>query len=67
MQLLTQQENNYKGFVQILFDSTNKRMDNMIKKVQDLKISLQYSQKEVEDLKETFKELTIKRKKHTQT
>lgn len=62
MQLLTQQENNFKCFVQILVDSTNKRMDDMIKEVHDLKISLQFSQKEVEDLKETCRELNTKNK-----
>ena len=56
-QLLTQQENNFKGFIQILVNSTDQRMDNMIKEVQDLKISLQSYQKGVEG---GSQELTIK-------
>lgn len=47
--LIEQQERNYKSFIQMFMDSTNIRIDNIMKDVQDLKNSLQYSQAELED------------------
>ena len=40
---LQQQENSFKCFVQILVDSTNKRMDDLTRDVQELKNNLQFS------------------------
>jgi hypothetical protein len=51
-QLLQQQENSFKCFVQILMDSTNTIMDNLTRKVQDLKNSLQFSQGQNDELKQ---------------
>lgn len=48
--LIEQQERNFKTFVQLFMDSTNQRMDNIMKHVQDIKMSLQFSQKDVDDL-----------------
>jgi hypothetical protein len=42
-----------RAFVQILVDSTNKRRADLTREVQDLKNSLQFSQGEVDVLKET--------------
>ena len=49
--LLQQQESSFKGFVQLLMDSFNKRLDNVSKEVCDLKSSLSYTQKDVDELK----------------
>lgn len=37
----------------LILDSTNKQVDELVKEVQELKSSLQYSQKEIDDLKVT--------------
>ena len=50
--MLQQQENSFKCFVQILVDSTNKRMDDLTREVQDLKNSLQFSQGQHDRLKQ---------------
>jgi hypothetical protein len=42
-----------KSFVQILRDSTNRRMNDLTREVQDLKNSLQFTQGELDVLKET--------------
>lgn len=43
---LLQQQNSYKGFVHMLMDSFNKRLDGLLKELYDLKSSLQHTQKE---------------------
>lgn len=50
-ELLEQQERNYKSFLQMLVDSTNSRIDNMVKEVQDLKSSLQFTQSDLNAVK----------------
>ena len=49
--LLEQQHNNFKGFVKIIMDSTNSRLDAITKDLQDIKTSLQFTQKDVDDIK----------------
>lgn len=49
MALLHQEQENFKAFVQIIVDSTNSRL-NVISRVK-VKVSLQLTQKEVDDLK----------------
>lgn len=49
--LLQQQQDNFKSFVQIIMDSTNARFDLLIKELQDIKTSLQFTQKDVDELK----------------
>ena len=49
--LLQQQQENFKGFVKIILDSTNTRMDDISKEVQEIKASIHYTQKEVDDIK----------------
>lgn len=51
MALLQQQQENFKGFIKLIIDSTNTRMDTVMRDVQDLKTSIQFTQKEVDDLK----------------
>lgn len=51
MDMLQQQERSYKSFVEIIIDSTNKRCDETIKELHELKTSVQFTQKEVDDMK----------------
>ena len=57
-QLLQQQENIFKCFVQILVDSTNKRMDALTREGQDLKNSLQFSKGQLDELKQENGKMT---------
>lgn len=49
--MLDRMETSFKSSTQIVLDSANKRIDGLVREVQDLKTSLQFSQKEVDDLK----------------
>lgn len=60
-QLLQQQENGFKCFVQKLIDSTNKRMDDLTREVQDMN-SLQFSQCQLDELKQENGKMTAIRK-----
>lgn len=44
-------EKNFKTCVQIIVDSSNRRMDDLSKQVYDLKVSLEMTQKEFDDFK----------------
>lgn len=50
--LIEQQERSYRAFMQMILDSTNKRVDELMKEVQELRSSLQFSQNEVDELKQ---------------
>ncbi|KAI8499875.1 hypothetical protein Bbelb_221920 [Branchiostoma belcheri] len=50
-ELLELQERNFKSFLDTIMESTHKRMDNIIREVQEIKDSLQYSQKEIDENK----------------
>lgn len=50
-ELLQQQESNVKVCVHTFMDTTNTRMDAILKELQELKISLHFTQKKVDDLK----------------
>lgn len=50
-ELLSQQESNFKTCVSTIMETCNKRIDEMLKDVQDLRTSLQFTQKELDDLK----------------
>ena len=65
--LINQLENSFKSFVQMIHDSSNKRCDDLNREVQDLKRSLEYSQKEVDELKTTLESLTSGTIKHLQS
>lgn len=49
--LLQQQQDNFKSFVHVIMDSTNARFDSLTKEQQDIKTSLQFTQKDVDELK----------------
>ena len=53
-ELLQTQEANFKSFIQIFVDSTNKRVDDFLIKVtqeiSELKTSLEFSQKDLDDI-----------------
>lgn len=57
--LLQQQEISYKGFVHMLMDSFNKRLDWVLKELCDFKSSLQYTQKDVDGLKSVSDKLLL--------
>ena len=57
-QLLQQKENSFNCFVQILMNSTNKIMDDLTREVQDLKNSLQFSQGQLNELKQENSKMT---------
>lgn len=50
-ELLLQQESNFKMCVSAIMETCNKRIDGMLKDLQDLRTSLQFTQKELDDIK----------------
>lgn len=50
-ELMLQQETSYKNFTQIIIHSANQRVDELMKEMQKLRHSLQFTQKEVDALK----------------
>lgn len=56
--LLQQQQEMFKDFVKIIMDSINSRLDAITKEVQELKTSIQYTQKEVDEMKITIAKQT---------
>ena len=51
-ELLSVQESSMKSFFSAYMDSTNVRIDNLIKEVRDLKASLEFTQSQVEELRQ---------------
>ena len=49
--MLEQQEKSFKSCVQIIVDSSNRRIDDLSKQVYDFKVSLEMTQKEFDDFK----------------
>lgn len=49
-EMLNRQEANFRSFIQIVLDSANNRIDTLVREVQDLKTSLQYSQKDIDEI-----------------
>ncbi|KAJ4923008.1 hypothetical protein JOQ06_021709 [Pogonophryne albipinna] len=49
--LLQQQQKNFRGFVKIIMDSTNTRLDAITRKVQEIRSSIQFTQKDADDMK----------------
>ncbi len=49
--LIDQQEKNFKSCVEILIDSSNKRVSELLKEVQDLRVSLEFIEKEFQEYK----------------
>ena len=50
MQLLQQQESNFKTVVELLVNNVNTRIDKLTRETQELRSSLQFSQKDIDDL-----------------
>ncbi len=50
-ELLQQQESNFKICMYTFMETTSLRIDTIVKELQELKVSLQFTQKEVDDLK----------------
>lgn len=59
-ELLQQQQENFKGFVQLILDGTNKRLDGVIRDVQELKTSLEFSQDKLDEMTAGHKEMATK-------
>lgn len=49
--MLLQQQYNFKCFIQLIMDGTNKRLDGVIRDVQELKTSLEFTQSKFEEEK----------------
>jgi len=49
--LLQQQQDNFQCFAKMILDSTNQRLDTLTREVQEIKTSIQFTQKEVDDIK----------------
>ena len=50
MQLLQQQESNFKTVVELLVNNVNTRIDKLTREAQELRSSLQFSQKDIDEL-----------------
>ena len=49
--LLKRQETAFRSFSQMIMDSTNKRVDSVLSELQELKVSLNYSQSDIDEIK----------------
>lgn len=49
--MLQQQKDNFQSFIKVIMDSTNSRFDSLTKELQDIKSSLQFTQKDVDEMK----------------
>lgn len=48
--LVNQQQDNFQGFVQMIPDSDNARFDHITKELQDVKVRIHFTQKEMNDV-----------------
>lgn len=58
--MLQQQQENFKSFIQIIMDGNTKRLDGVIRDVQELKTSLQFTQGIMEDMKKGYIDIDVK-------
>ncbi|CAM4533977.1 unnamed protein product [Leuciscus chuanchicus] len=58
--MLLQQQDNFKCFIQLIMDGTNKRLDGVIRDVQELKTSLEFTQTKFEEEKMGCTEIEAK-------
>lgn len=58
--MLLQQQDNFKCFIQLIMDGTNKRLDSVIRDVQELKTSLEFTQTKFEEEKMGCTEIEAK-------
>ena len=62
LDMLQQQERTFKSFVEMIMDIQNQRGDEMMKELQELKMSVQFTQKDVDDLKKELSPLSVENK-----
>lgn len=58
--MMDRQEKNFKTFLQLFMDSTNKRMDELAKDVSNLRNSLEFTQAEFDNHKRIINDLAVK-------
>lgn len=58
--MLLQQQENFKCFIQLIMEGTNKRLDGVIRDVQELKTSLEFTQDKLEEMRMGHKEIETK-------
>ncbi|KAL0148263.1 hypothetical protein M9458_056409, partial [Cirrhinus mrigala] len=51
---------NFKSFIQLIVDGTNKRLDGVIRDIQDVKVSLEFTQNNVDGLMTGYKDAESK-------
>lgn len=59
-EMLNQQQENFKCFVQLIMDGTNKRIEGVIRDVQELKLSLEFTQHKMEETASKYTEVEDK-------
>lgn len=59
-EMLKQQQDNFKSFIQIIMDGNAKRLDGVIRDVQELKTSLQFTQGIMDEMKVKKNDIDIK-------
>lgn len=59
-EMLLQQQENFKCFIQLIMDGTNKRLDGVIRDVQELKTSLEFTQDKLEEMRMGHKDMETK-------
>lgn len=59
-EMLKQQQDNFKSFIQIIMDGNAKRLDGVIRDVQELKTSLQFTQGIMDEMKAKKNDIDIK-------
>ena len=57
-ELILQQEHSNKNFTQMVINTTNQRVDELVKDIQVLKMSLEFTQKDVDELKANHNKLS---------
>lgn len=62
LEMLQQQERTFKSFVEMIIDTSNKRCDETIKELYELKTSVHFTQKEVDDVKRELSTLSMESK-----
>ncbi|GAA6090911.1 protein unc-13 homolog C-like [Tachysurus ichikawai] len=62
MQLLQQQESNFKTVVELIVNNVNARIDKLTRETQELRSSLQFSQKNIDDLIKKNEKIELERR-----
>lgn len=59
VEILDRQTDTFNKFVRVILDSTNERLDSMNRNVQEIKDSIHYTQREVDDIKAKVSKLSV--------